>query len=501
MSRKAQETKNKKMKKMMKNAAMAAVAIFAVAAVSCEPKENNNENNGGGQSEAKVLGDGTAEYELDQDLVIGEGEKWDLKGWVYIPEGKTLTIKPGAVIKGEKASKATLIVERGGKLIAEGTKDKPVVFTSAQPAGSRKPGDWGGIIMLGKAHNNGGNEMTIEGGVRSSHGGTNDADNSGILKYVRIEWAGIAYEKDNEINGLTLGSVGSGTTISHVQVSCSGDDSYEWFGGSVNADHIIAYGSWDDCFDADKGYDGKVQFALSVRNPQVADVSGANGFETDNSKNGDTPYTQAAFANVTVVGPVADPKNFNDEGNVNGSTGEGEGFFQNAAQIRRGSKLGIFNSILVGFPVGLNLDSDVKEAAAEYQTPHFAFENSSLQGNIMAGMALSNFADKSNDERGSVFPEGTATELCEKVWNKEGSENIAPYATIDEVKFVQNPSYTNPVALISSESAAANGAIWSNSMVAGFEQVSYRGAFAPNESASNNWTSGWANFDPQNTVY
>ncbi len=482
------------MKKITKSALL--VATFALLAVSCDKNNDNGGENNEPSTSTNVLGDGTTEYELTTDVVIGEGETWSLNGWVYVPEGKTLTIGKGAIIKGVKAAKSTLIIERGGKLIAEGTASSPIVFTSSEAAGARQPGDWGGIIMLGKAPNNGGNELTIEGGVRSSHGGTDTNDNSGILKYARIEFAGIEYEKDNEINALTLGSVGAGTTIEYVQVSHSGDDSYEWFGGTVNMNNIIAYSTWDDCFDADKGYSGKVQFALSVRNPQVGDKSGSNGFESDNSKNNDSPYTSAAFSNVTIVGPVTDPANYSDEANVNGSTGDGEGFFQNAAQIRRGSKLGVFNSILVGFPVGVNLDNDY-DTAQEY-----ALENSSLGGNIMAGMALSNYADASNDTRGDVFPEGTSTSAVEAVWNKDGAYNDAPYATIAEVGFASTPSYSSPVAVISSESVAASGAVWNNSMVAsGFDQVEYRGAFSPSETASSNWTTGWTNFDPQNTVY
>ncbi len=484
------------MKKIFKNFALYAMAAAAVSlSVSCD--DNNNENNDPEDPETEnILGDGTASYELPTDIVIGEGEVWGLEGFVYVPDGRTLTIKPGAVIKGDKESKATIIVERGGKIIAEGTKDAPIVFTSSQPAGSRNPGDWGGIIILGKAENNGGNELTIEGGVRSAHGGTDNADYSGILKYVRIEFAGIEYETDNEINALTLGSVGSSTVISYVQVSHSGDDSVEWFGGAVNVDHIVAYSTWDDCFDADKGYCGKAQFLLSVRNPQVGDKSGSNGFESDNSKTSATPYTSAVFANVTVVGPVTDPSNYSDEANVYGSTGDGEGFYQNAAQIRRGSKLAIFNSILVGYPIGINLDNDY-DTAQEY-----ALAQGSFGGNIMAGMALSNFADASNDERGSVFPEGTATSATEAVWNLEGSENDAPYATMADVKFASTPSYSSPIAVLASDSPALSGAVWTSSLVStGFEQVSYRGAFGPTETATSNWTTGWTNFNPQNTVY
>ena len=167
-------------------------------------------------------------------------------------------------VPGDKQTKAALIAERGGKLIAKGTATEPIVFTSEEVAGSRKPGDWGGIILCGKAKNNQ-TEQQIEGGPRTKHGGADDADNSGALSYVRIEFAGYPFQKDKEINGLTLGSVGSGTEIDHVQVSYSNDDSFEWFGGTVNCKYLVAYKGWDDDFDTDNGFSGKVQYGLSLR--------------------------------------------------------------------------------------------------------------------------------------------------------------------------------------------------------------------------------------------
>ena len=172
---------------------------------------------------------------------------------MYVEDGATLTIEPGTIIKGEKSSKGSLIVKRGGKIIANGTVDKPIVFTSNQAKGSRAAGDWGGLVLLGKAPVNK-TPAVIEGENLTQFGGTDAADNSGSLKYVRIEFAGIAFETDKEINGLTFGGVGSGTTIDYVQVSHSGDDSYEWFGGTVNAKHLIAFRGLDDDFDTDNRF-------------------------------------------------------------------------------------------------------------------------------------------------------------------------------------------------------------------------------------------------------
>ncbi len=199
-------------------------------------------------------------------------------------------------------------MEPGGKLIAKGTATEPIVFTSERAPGSRRPGDWGGVIVCGKAPNNNGVlAQQIEGGPRTKHGGTDANDNSGVLQYVRIEFAGYPFKKDQEIYGLTLGSVGAGTTVDHVQVSYSNDDSFEWFGGTVNCKYLIAYRGWDDDFDTDNGYSGNVQFGLSVRDSRIADASQSNGFESDNNAEGSTaePFTSATFSNMTFLGPKA----------------------------------------------------------------------------------------------------------------------------------------------------------------------------------------------------
>lgn len=195
---------------------------------------DNSENVNGTQ-----IGNGDAEFVFKGKQTLKKGT-YILKGWVYIANGAELTIEPGTIIKGDKQTKASLIAERGGKLIAQGSASEPIVFTSEEAPGNRKPGDWGGVILCGKARNNQ-TEMQIEGGPRTKHGGNDDADNSGVLSYVRIEFAGYPFNTDQEINGLTLGSVGSGTKIDHVQVSYSNDDSYEWFGGTVNCKYLVAY--------------------------------------------------------------------------------------------------------------------------------------------------------------------------------------------------------------------------------------------------------------------
>ena len=170
-----------------------------------------------------------------------------LSGFVYVEDGATLNIEPGTIIRGEKDTKGSLIITRGSKINALGTVDQPIVFTSNEPEGARNYGDWGGLIILGDAPINvPGGIAVIEGGVDTpegdgTYGGANAADNSGSLIYVRIEYPGIPFVAGNEINGLTCGGVGSGTVIDHVMVSRSGDDAFEFFGGTVNAKYLIAH--------------------------------------------------------------------------------------------------------------------------------------------------------------------------------------------------------------------------------------------------------------------
>ena len=325
--------------------------------------ETDNKENANGTQ----IGNGDQEFVFTGKQTLKKGT-YLLKGWVYIADGAELTIEPGTIIKGDKQTKAALIAERGGKLIAKGTATEPIVFTSEEAAGSRKPGDWGGIILCGKAKNNQ-TEQQIEGGPRTKHGGADDADNSGALSYVRIEFAGYPFQKDKEINGLTLGSVGSGTEIDHVQVSYSNDDSFEWFGGTVNCKYLVAYKGWDDDFDTDNGFSGKVQYGLSLRDSKIADTSQSNGFESDNCADGATvdPRTKATFSNITFVGPkVLDDKfqnttDYITAGAYNPNNGSALGKFQSAMQIRRSSNLNCINSVALGWPIGLIVDGEKGE--------------------------------------------------------------------------------------------------------------------------------------------
>ena len=213
-------------------------------------------------NEGKEIGNGTQNFHFTGDVILQKGT-YLLKGWVYVDAGAKLRIPAGTIIKGDKQTMAALIVEPGGYVEMKGTKTEPIVMTSAQTPGQRRPGDWGGLIICGKARNNQ-KTMQIEGGPTTIHGGDDDNDNSGIYQYIRVEFAGYPFDTDKEINGITFGSVGKGTTIDHIQVSYSNDDSFEWFGGSADCKYLVAYKGWDDEFDTDNGFSGSVDCCLSI---------------------------------------------------------------------------------------------------------------------------------------------------------------------------------------------------------------------------------------------
>ena len=397
-----------------------------------------------------------------------------LSGFVYVESGATLTIQPGTIIKGDKASKGTLIVRQGGKLNAAGTAGAPIVFTSNQPVGSRDRGDWGGIILCGRAPQNIPATATqplpqIEGGPNAFFGGTDPADNSGVLQYIRIEFAGVALTPNNEINGLTFGAVGNGTVVDHIQVSYSGDDSYEWFGGTVNCKYMVTFRGLDDEWDTDNGYSGKVQFGVALRDPDIADVSGSNGFESDNDANGTTnqPQTQAVFANMSnfIAPPTA--------GNTLASD------YKRGMHIRRNSAESVFNSVSIGYPVGLLLDGSLAEQNA-------TSGSLKLGGNVFAGYVA---GKKATVVSGSAFNVKQFLGASNDTTATVASLNLSPSNfSLTAPNFV--PLSTSPLATGSVTDAKLNDPF--------FTPVAYRGAFAP---GGTNWTAGWTNFNPQTTCY
>ncbi|NDB64021.1 MAG: hypothetical protein EB170_09220, partial [Nitrosopumilaceae archaeon] len=237
-------------------------------------------------TDSTTLNDASSVKKISTTVTLDASTVYLLRSICVIQSGGKLIIPAGTVIRGEAnltltpKNYATIVVERGGAIDIQGTSSKPVVMTSSKAVGFRDRGDWGGLVLCGKAVNNQGASIQLEGfnnvsadNTLAFHGGTDDKDNSGSIKYVRIEFAGLAFEPNKEVNSLTLGSVGSGTTVEGVQCSFGGDDAFEWFGGTVNCKRLIAYKTTDDDFDTDFGYRGTVQFGIAQKDTNYYDLS------------------------------------------------------------------------------------------------------------------------------------------------------------------------------------------------------------------------------------
>lgn len=417
-----------------------------------------------------------------QTQTLTKDNKYLLKGQVFVRENSILTIEPGTIIFGDKGTKGTLIIDRGGKIIAEGTANEPIVFTSALAPGSRDRGDWGGIVILGKARTNQADPV-IEGVTPTViFGGDNDDDNSGILKYVRVEFAGIELTPNNETNSITLGGVGRGTTMEYCQVSFGGDDGFEWFGGALNAKHLIAFGMWDDCFDVDYGFTGKVQFGLSVRYGSYADQSGSNIFETDNGPNDNvtTLITTGVFSNITGIGP-----RLTNSQSINSN-------YQHAIDMRRRTALTIANSVFVGMPRGIRMNQQS------------VFDNY----NNNSGALLNNYLSAP----AQTFSVGTGMTAnaasVQALWNATNEVNTETdlaivYAQLglnQNIFFGTNTStgYSPNATFTVTSGSLTSGASFSDSRLTDpfFTTTTYRGAFGATD-----WTDGWAEFNPIGKTY
>ena len=341
---------------------------------------------------------------------------WTLKGYVYIADGAKLIIQPGTIVVSDIAEKGALCIERGAQIIAEGTATKPIIFTSGKPNGEKAPGDWGGVVILGRAKTNRSSEPIIEGGIGRPYGGSDDSDNSGVLKYVRIEYAGIAAMPNSEINALTLAGVGNKTVIENVQTIYANDDAFEFFGGTVNARNLYAYATADDDFDFDFGYTGTITNGVAKRDPQFVDSGDAgNGIECDNDGTGSLaqPITHPKLYNMILVGP---------------NTSSALPNHNLGLRFRRGTQFTVKNSVIWGWMKGgLSLESN--ETAQFVKDGISLFENNSIgtfnpilnfisKSPVITSTQLKTLAlSKSNREIDVVIPE-LATPAWTNGWTK-----------------------------------------------------------------------------------
>ncbi len=297
---------------------------------------------------------------IAEDMHLSAENEYLLTGQTFVDEGVTLTIEPGTVIKGlpyDQVGRASvLVVKPGAQIIADGTRDKPITFTTAFSEDVLpQRGLWGGLVLLGKAPVNRSGELFVEGIAGVSYGGDDPTDSSGILRYVRVWYGGREIGEGNEINGMTFAGVGSGTVVEHCEVAWNQDDGFEFFGGTVNVKYLCAAYCGDDCFDSDLGYQGKGQFLFAVLGRDFC----GRGFEMDNDgSNMDAqPRSYPQFCNVTLLGP-------------DGGTPDGDGADE-MIRLREGTG-GDFRNVLIlnGNGVGLrvkdqaSLDLIVAEAPA-----------------------------------------------------------------------------------------------------------------------------------------
>jgi hypothetical protein len=287
----------------------------------------------------------TIQGEITSDRTLTNDTEWDLKGIVFVKNNATLTIEPGTFIIGQPGSQppSALVVTRNGRIQAAGTASRPIVMTSSQPFGQRKRGDWGGLLLLGKAPinvganaggaNNPAGSFYIEGLNATEdglYGGSDPTHNCGTLQYVRVEYAGSILSPNNETNSFTFGGCGTRTVADHLQAIYGLDDSFEWFGGTMDAKYLVGGLGADDYLDYQLGYTGRIQFGLFYQSP---DARGNRGIEGDNSEynQGAEPYSNPTVFNATFIGSGQPGY---DESNAPG------------IYVRRGSR-GSFNNLVV----------------------------------------------------------------------------------------------------------------------------------------------------------
>lgn len=438
-----------------------------------DPNATQFVDNGDGSITVIDKGKGVGNYTFTSDKV------WILEGFVFVNDGQTLTIEPGTLIKGKPGTgenASAIIVARGGKIMAEGTASKPIVFTALvdnyQGTGvdAKATGLWGGLIILGKATtNNSTNEKAIEGiptnETRGLYGGSNDNDNSGVLKYISIRHGGTDIGEGNEINGLTLGAVGSATTIDFVEVTANKDDGVEIFGGAVNIKHIIISNCGDDGLDYDEGWHGKAQFIYIVQDENGDRCGEHDGGPSDNELG--TPYSTPEIYNATYIG------------------GSKEG---TKIVIFRDNSGGTYaNSIFVSKPKGIDIEykQDANNNLSGCSYKMWTENKLHIKNNIFYN--INGVDENTNSPASKLFGVSVPKDANGNALYSVPSElknNFINYFDQANNKVVnvlitaQNPIPTNP----QTTDLAAYPTTF-------FENVNYKGAFG-----SSNWANGWTLF-------
>lgn len=353
------------MRKNWKFAAMTLVAGMALFTTACSSDNDPAANTGNGNTEGN--GNGTEEsYVLDKDITenvtLETGKNYTLNGGIHVKAGATLTIQPGVTITAKHDGTVDyILVEQGAKIDAQGTASQPIVMTSEK----KEAGAWGGLHICGYAHTNNGSGSSEIG--NAPYGGNNDADNSGTLKYIRLEYTGYAFDEEHEANGVSFYGVGNGTTVEHLQAYKGSDDGFEFFGGSVNVKYLVATSCSDDSFDWTEGWNGKAQFLVAYQEGETSLGYACDCLmECDNNGTNfaATPVAHPVIANATLIG--------------NG--GEAQG-----VRLRAGTEVELYNTIITGKGKALTVETNetenaLKNGISKLEYVAIAGELSSKQG-------------------------------------------------------------------------------------------------------------------------
>lgn len=433
--------------RLMRGRALLALGASALVLAGCS---DDNSNDGGlNPTDEVVVLTGT----IVENTLLTTDNEYLIRGGVFVGNGTdqtVLTIEPGTVLYGESATNGMLVVNRGSKIMAEGTATDPIVMTSDKAVGSRGRSDWGGLIINGRAPLNSGDEAFGEGGT-GAYGGSVAADNSGTLRYVRVEFAGREISPDNELNGIAFQGVGSGTVVDYVQVHMGKDDAIEFFGGTVGVKHVVLTGAADDCFDWTDGWQGKAQFVVAQQYGDDAD----QGIEADNSAedNDASPRSKPTLYNFTLIG---------DRQGAESDIG---------MLLREGTGAVIQNAIVMNFgDCGIDIDHEA--------TFVNAWNGSALNGELVVDHSI--FYDNAEVWQSGEADEATFPFTTEQfVGTLNGSNRFADPQLVDPL------NKTAPNFLPAPGSIALGGA--ATPPVDGFfESVAFVGAMG-----SVDWTAGW----------
>lgn len=345
------------MKKNWKFATMALIAGVSLFATSCSSDEDPINNPGDGGEDTYVI-----DSDITENVTLETGKTYTLNGGVHVKSGATLTIQPGVTIVAQHDETVDyILIEQGAKIDAQGTAAQPIVMTSEK----KEAGAWGGLHICGYAHTNNGSGKSEIG--NAPYGGNNDADNSGTLKYIRLEYTGYAFDEEHEANGVSFYGVGNGTTVEHLQAYQGSDDGFEFFGGSVNVKYMVVTSCSDDSFDWTEGWNGKAQFLVAYQEGESSLGYACDCLmECDNNgtNNAATPVAHPTIANATLIG--------------NGGDAQG-------VRLRAGTQVELYNTIITGKGKPLTVETNETENALKDGTSKLEYvaisgELSSKQG-------------------------------------------------------------------------------------------------------------------------